>query len=165
MNGAVRYEVTIVRTQDQELVWKVILTKEEAAGPWKVTVQDGSGADKLEKIDAAISAQKGHFSGLAFTPGMRYQWNILVRNSEGALIAAAPDKWTARFGILPPRKAEEIRRAALRYAGSPQLLGLAYYQAGLVDEAERLFLSVPDDPSARAWLRELRNRRAALRKL
>jgi anti-sigma factor RsiW len=69
--------------------------------------------------------------------GMRYSWQLTVRQSGAEFDMPAPPAPEARFRILSEGDEAEITRAKGAWSDSHLVLGILYARAGLLDDAER----------------------------
>jgi anti-sigma factor RsiW len=69
--------------------------------------------------------------------GMRYSWQLSVRQSGAEFTVPVPPAPEARFRVLDEASENEIGRARGQVADSHLLLGILYARAGVLDEAER----------------------------
>jgi hypothetical protein len=67
----------------------------------------------------------------------RYLWQLKVRRAGSEFTVPAPPAPEVRFGVLSAEAAEELARLRAHWGDSHLLLGVAYGQVGLLEEAER----------------------------
>jgi hypothetical protein len=81
--------------------------------------------------------------------GHTYVWQVVARTRTGEVKAPAPDEPEARFNVLEQERADALAQARERYAGRRLVLGLLYYDAGVIDRArEELEAFVADNPTS-----------------
>ena len=81
--------------------------------------------------------------------GRTYVWQVVARTRTGEVKAPAPDEPEARFNVLEQDRADALAQARERYTGRHLVLGLLYYEAGVVDRArEHLEALVADNPAS-----------------
>lgn len=140
---------TVVESDRPSFRWGVL----RGATSYTVAVFDS----RLNKV-----AQSVALSGTEWTPprplrrGAIYFWQVTAVLDDKEVVspgAAAPG---AKFAVVGQAESEELKRARLSFAGSHLTLGVLYARAGLLDEAEREFLSlVESNPKSLAALKLL----------
>jgi len=91
-------------------------------------------------------------------PGGIYFWQVTAVKDGKAIISPVLPAPQAKFKVLEPPQAAEVRRARQRYAGAHLALGVLYVRAGLLAAAEQeLRLLVKANPGSRLARKLLRN--------
>lgn len=75
----------------------------------------------------------------AIERGQTYLWQVTAVKDGEAIVAPRRPEPEAKFTVLDRQKAGELERLRRRFPRSNLLLGIAYAEAGLVDDAAREF--------------------------
>ena len=115
---------------------------------------------------ASMVGSSPHLTQPEWTPesplprGVRLAWQVRARTPGREILAPPPNGPEARFEILPESRAGELAVLRKQLDGFHLLLGLAYSQAGVLDEAEREFRELaqanPASPQAQRLLEKTR---------
>lgn len=123
-------------------------------------------SETFEKVVSSRAVRETAWTATtALAPGATYEWQVTAHTPGGPVHAPAPPARDARFRVLDDAARDALDRE-LTHAGSSHLLeGLAYVQAGVLDEAERAFAALlaenPDSPRIEELLARVRDRRPA----
>ena len=153
----------VVRSRRPTFQWQ---RGEEAGLPVSIGVYDhefnlvaGSAKVLRSKWECSTSLRRGEV----------YRWQITLRHGGRELIVPSPPSPEARFQVLSEPALAEIERVERSHANSHLMVGAAYVNAGLLDDAEREFRAFADaNPSSSqagqllASLREARDRQIPL---
>jgi hypothetical protein len=114
-------------------------------------------------------ARSGPLSANEWTPaqplrrGETYFWQVTAVLEGKEVVSPGTAAPEVKFAVLGQAESEELRRARSSLPGSHLTLGVLYARAGLLDEAEREFLSLvesnPESPAASKLLRSVRELR------
>jgi hypothetical protein len=95
--------------------------------------------------------------------GRIYSWQVKAIKDGQEFRSPRPPASQATFRVLDAATVNELQQARRAYSSSHLVLGLLYARAGLLDEAEKEFLTLqranPDSALARRLLSQVRNLR------
>lgn len=126
---------TLVENSRPTLRW----TPQEGATGYRVNVASKSGGEVVSSPLLGDDARSWTPTA-ALTPNETYEWEVeAIRDGEMIAKAPAPPQPEARFALLPNEKREELAKLRKAFGSSHLVMGLAYAQAGLVEQARAEF--------------------------
>src|SRR6185369_10205495 len=106
------------------------------ASSYRVTVTD---ADLNEvAISEPLTALEWKLA-TPLRPGAIYFWQVTALKDGKAITSPVLPAPQAKFKVLAPTQAAEVRRASQSYAGAHLALGVLYVRAGLLAAAQQEF--------------------------
>lgn len=120
---------TVVEDQRPTLRWQPL-----AAATYRVSVYDS--AYNVVAGSGWLSAPEWQVPK-PLPRGMRYSWQLDIRQNGAEFLVPVPPAPEARFRILATADEAEIARARSEWGDSHLVLGLLYARAGLLQEAEQ----------------------------
>jgi hypothetical protein len=127
------------------------------ATSYEVTVYDAN-LTRVAASDAVTATEWAVPAALA--RGRVYIWQVRATKDGQQTVAPPPAAGRARFKVLEQSKVELVEQARRSHPKSHLVMGLAYAEAGLLNEAEREFTALlqanPDSPTARKLLQSVR---------
>jgi hypothetical protein len=148
----------IVATDRPVLRWQ----KLEGAESYRVEVSDPLDNYKEVATSPALTTNEWRVDR-PLPRGHIYTWQVVAIKNGEEIKSPSPDAPEARFKVLEQAKAGEIERAKKAYGNQHLALGLAYAEAGLLEEAEREFRALvaanPSSAEAKRLLRAVQARK------
>jgi hypothetical protein len=147
---------TYVKTDRPVLRWSPL----DKAQTYVVSVWDSK--DRL--VDKGQPSRPTWQTSKSLAHDEFYRWEVEAKDTSGQTL---PHVIKGAFSTLTAKHKEEVERDEKRYAQSHLLLGITYFKAGLLDDADREFkLLVAANPSstnARSLLRRVQEARTKRR--
>lgn len=122
----------------------------EGAANYTVTIYDSD----LTQVASSDALTTTTWTPIATLPrGRTYIWQVRAIKEGKEIVAPPPAGSRVKFKVLERAKVEEINRAKNSHPNSHLVMGLAYAEAGLLEDARREFAvllkSNPQSPIAR----------------
>jgi hypothetical protein len=148
---------TYVKSYRPVLRWSPL----DEARTYMVSLWDSK--DRL--IDSGQPSQPTWQTSMQLAPDEFYRWEVEAKDAAGQTLSPVVK---GAFSTLTARRKEEVERDEQRYARSHLLLGITYFKAGLLDEADRelklLAAANPNSTKAKRLLRRVQSSRTAGRR-
>jgi len=132
----------IVETSQPVFSWKPL-----AGAEYRVSVYD---SDFQQVAGSKWIQQTEWQTPVALRRGARYVWQLSVRRDGSEFTVPAPPDPEARFQVLDAAREAELNQWRSAWRDSHLVMGVAYAQAGLLNEAKREMQAVVDENPASA---------------
>ena len=146
----------VIESAQPNLRWTAL----EGATSYTVTIFDSS---LNEAASSAPLTTTQWAAPRALARGRTYVWQVRALKDGREVVAPPPAGSKIRFRVLEQAKLDEVERARRSHPKSHLAMGLAYAEAGLIDEAEQEFNALlranPKSPIARKLLQSVRRQR------
>lgn len=147
---------TVVESRTPTLRWH----SQSGAGGYVIAVFDGN----LDEVSVSERISSTEWTVTRpLRQGRIYTWQVKVFIDGDTVKLPRTDEPDAKFSVLDRSKANAVRRAREKHAGSHLMLAAVYAEAGMIDEAEReleqLAQANPNSAIARQLLRNLKSLR------
>jgi len=122
---------TAVTSDRPEFKWHQMA----GASVYQITLKDSS----TNQQETAATGENRWTPSHPLVSGRLYYWQVKTEKEGREIVSPLPSQPTARFWVLSPKQQEHLEQLKRRYRDSHLVLGVAYANAGLVDEAIREF--------------------------
>ena len=156
--GLLNPVATAVESRTPTFHWRVI----ESSESYVVTIYDLDS----KKIEASEPLAKTEWkANVPLERGRIYAWQVRATRKGEEVLMPPPAAAEAKFRIIDAAKAEALAQVRRSQARSHLVLGLAYADAGLLEESERelrkLVAANPKSSVARGLLRSVQAQRGS----
>lgn len=145
----------VVRTPTPTFRWTAIADATYVVSVFDANYNEAFSSGPLRKPMWTIPVALQH--------GQSYRWQLTVTDHGRESRFPLPPQPEAKFQVIASEKEQRVRAIELSYANSPLILGSAYLQAGLLEEAAGQFEQVaavnPQSTSMKTIRSSLRARR------